>query len=174
MSLSARTSPGRNTLTTQSTRPTKLTLGLIRRNLGDCTAPVKAAAYSTVVRPVLEYSSTVWDPHQTSDIHNLEQVQRKAARFVHRNYTERTPGCVTSMIQSLGWSLYSIDGTQTDSLCYSESSMVWLTSLPTTFNPTTPVQEVPNACGSYKLLKTSTSTLFTPVLTVTGIACLPL
>ena len=79
------------------------TLGFIRRNLGDCTAPVKAAAYSTVVRPVLEYSSTVWDPHQTSDIHNLEQVQRRAARFVHRNYTERTPGCVTNMVQSLGW-----------------------------------------------------------------------
>ena len=58
----------------------------------------------------------------------------------------------------LGGSLYSIDSTQTDSLCYSKSSMVWLTSLPTTFNPTTPVREVPNACGSYKLLKTSTST----------------
>ena len=79
------------------------TLGVIRRNLGDCTAPVKAAAYSTLVRPVLEYSSTVWDPHQSSDIHNLEQVQRRAARFVNHNYTERTPGCVTNMVQSLGW-----------------------------------------------------------------------
>ena len=78
------------------------TLGVIRRNLGDCTAPVKAAAYSTLVRPVLEYSSTVWDPHQSSEIHNLEQVQRRAARFVHNNYTERTPGCVTNMFQSLG------------------------------------------------------------------------
>ena len=72
----------------------------------------------------------------------------------------------------LGGSLYSIDGTQTDSLCYFQSSMVWLTSLPTTFNPMTPVREVPNACGSYKLLKTST--LFTPILSVTGINCLPL
>ena len=64
---------------------------------------MKAAAYSTLVRPVLEYSSTVWDPHQSSDIHNLEQVQRRAARFVHHNYTERTPGCVSNMVQSLGW-----------------------------------------------------------------------
>ena len=79
------------------------TLSFIQRNLGDCTAPVKAAPYSIVVRPVLEYSSTVWDPHQTSDIHNLEQVQRRAAPFVHRSYTERTPGCVTNMVQSLGW-----------------------------------------------------------------------
>ena len=41
----------------------------------------------------------------------------------------------------LGVSLYNIDGTQTSSPCYSESSMVRLTSLPTTFNPTTPVRE---------------------------------
>ena len=78
------------------------TLGFIGRNLGDCTAPVKAAAYSTVVRPLLEYSSTVWDPHQTSDINNVEQVQHRAARFVHQNYTDRIPGCVTNMVQSLG------------------------------------------------------------------------
>ena len=56
-----------------------------------------------MVRPRLEYSSTVWDPHHNRDIHNLEQVQRRAARFVNRNYTEHTPGCVTNMIQSLGW-----------------------------------------------------------------------
>ena len=64
---------------------------------------MKSAAYTTVVRPVLKYSSTVWDPHQTSDVHNLKQVQRRAAHFVHRNYTEQTPGCVTNMVQSLGW-----------------------------------------------------------------------
>ena len=35
-----------------------------------------------------EYSSTVWDPNLTSDIHILEHVQRRAARLVHRNYTK--------------------------------------------------------------------------------------
>ena len=79
------------------------TLSFIWRNLGDCTAPVKSAAYTTVVRDVLKYSSTVWDPHQTSDVHNLKQVQHRAAHFVHRNYTEQTPECVTNMVQSLGW-----------------------------------------------------------------------
>ena len=77
------------------------------------------------------------------------------------------------MVQSLGWESLQ-HRRYTDRLCYLQSSMVWLTSLPTTFNPMTPVREVPNACGSYKLLKTSTSTLFTPVLSVTGINCLPL
>ena len=79
------------------------TLGFVRRNLSECTSQVKSVAYTTMVRPTLEYSSTVWDPHLTSDVHTLEQVQRQAARFVHRNYTQRTPGCVTSMVQSLGW-----------------------------------------------------------------------
>ena len=35
--------------------------------------------------------------------HKVEQVQRKAARFVHSSYTDRTPGCVTKMVQDLGW-----------------------------------------------------------------------
>ena len=75
------------------------TLGFVRRNLSDCITPVKAAAYTTIVRLVLEYSSTVWDPRLARDTHALGQVQRRAARFVHRNYSERTP---VSMDQSLG------------------------------------------------------------------------
>ena len=79
------------------------TLGFVRRNLSECTSQVKSVAYTTMVRPRLEYSSTVWDPHLTSDVHTLEQVQRRAARFVHRNYNQRTPRSVTNMVQSLGW-----------------------------------------------------------------------
>jgi hypothetical protein len=78
-------------------------MGFIRRNLRDCTKPVKAAAYTTMARLTLEYASTVWDPHSSAETHKLEQVQRRAARFVHNNYTERTPGCVTHMVQNLGW-----------------------------------------------------------------------
>ena len=49
------------------------TLGFVRRNLSDCSAPVKSAAYTTMVRPRLEYSSTVWDPHHNRDINSLER-----------------------------------------------------------------------------------------------------
>ena len=38
------------------------TLGFIRRNLGDCSKQVKVTAYTTMVRPTLEYSSPVLDP----------------------------------------------------------------------------------------------------------------
>ena len=33
----------------------------------------------------LEYSYIVWEPHHNRDIHNLEQVQHRAARFVNRD-----------------------------------------------------------------------------------------
>ena len=36
-------------------------------------------------------------------IKSIEQVQKRAARFVHNNYTDRTPGCVTNMVKSLKW-----------------------------------------------------------------------
>ena len=44
------------------------TLGFVKCNLRECTKPVKAASYTTLVRPVLEYASTIWDP--TTD-HNI-------------------------------------------------------------------------------------------------------
>ena len=66
----------------------------------------------------------------------------------------------------LDGSLYSIDCSQTDSLCCSAFRMVWSMSLQTTSNQTTPVREVPNVCVNYRQPKTYTSTPFTlrPVL----------
>ena len=65
--------------------------------------PVKSAAYTAIVRPTVEYASTVWDPSNQAKIKSIEQVQKRAARFVHNNYTDRTPGCVTNMVKSLKW-----------------------------------------------------------------------
>ena len=79
------------------------TLGFLRRNLGQCTMEVKSTAYTSLVRPVLDCASPAWDTTCSDDIVKLEKVQRQAARFVHGNYTERNPGCVTSMVKDLGW-----------------------------------------------------------------------
>ena len=38
------------------------TLGFLRRNLYSCPLEVKEAAYKGLVRPVLDYGSSVWDP----------------------------------------------------------------------------------------------------------------
>ena len=50
------------------------TVGFIRRNLKDCTKPVKSAAYTAIVRPTVEYASTVWDPSNQKKIKSIEQV----------------------------------------------------------------------------------------------------
>ena len=43
------------------------------------------------------------NPYRQKHIKAVEQMQRRAARYVCNNYTDRTPGCVTGMIQGLQW-----------------------------------------------------------------------
>ena len=76
-------------------------LGFLRRTLRKCPAKTKERAYTTYVRPILEYSSTVWDP-QSKDLSNkIEMVQRRGARFVKADYNQRHS--VTAMLQDLKW-----------------------------------------------------------------------
>ena len=77
------------------------TLGFLRRIFKDCTIPVKKATYTAMVRLAMEYASTVWDPVTQKNIQLLEQVQRRAARYVFNNYSDRQPGCVTQMVTDL-------------------------------------------------------------------------
>ncbi|MES9882686.1 MAG: hypothetical protein ABW185_17605, partial [Sedimenticola sp.] len=61
------------------------TLGFLRRNLKIASTANKEQAYFTLVRPLIEYASPVWDPytdpHETN-INKLEMVQHRAARYV--------------------------------------------------------------------------------------------
>ena len=45
----------------------------------------------------------MWDPYTRNQINQLEQVQRRAARFVNNNFYNREPGAVTAMISELSW-----------------------------------------------------------------------
>ena len=65
-----------------STRKGNGTLGFLRSNLKFCPEKLKETAYLGLVRSVLEYGATIWNPHLAKDINSLEMVQRKAARFV--------------------------------------------------------------------------------------------
>ena len=78
------------------------TLGVIRRNLNKCPTHIKAVAYTSLVRPILEYASAAWDLHSQNNINTLERIQRQAARFCKNNYS-REPGSVTKLLQELGW-----------------------------------------------------------------------
>ena len=77
-------------------------LGFLRRNLFSCPQDVKEAAYKGLVRPVLEYGSSVWDPHTKCLQEELKKVPNRAARFVTRNYTFEE-GSMTGILEQLKW-----------------------------------------------------------------------
>ena len=66
------------------------TSAFIHRNLRGCPHQTQAKCYKSLVRPVLEYSSSVWDPSQQSLINNLEMVQRRAARRIMHDFKPTT------------------------------------------------------------------------------------
>ena len=74
-------------------------LGFVRRNLYPCSESTKRLAYVTIIRPKLEYATAVWDPYRQEQIASIEAVQRRAARFIKRDYNRTSS--VTEMVQSL-------------------------------------------------------------------------
>ena len=78
------------------------TLGFLRRNLYSCSQEVKQAAYTGLVRPVLEYISSVWDPSGVGLQNEPEKVQNRAARIVGGNYNFET-GSMTGILEHLKW-----------------------------------------------------------------------
>ena len=78
------------------------TLGFLRRSLYSCPQEVKEAAYKELVRPVLNYGSSVWDPPGVVLQEELESVQKRAARFVTGNYSYET-GSMTDILGQLKW-----------------------------------------------------------------------
>ena len=58
--------------------------------------------YKGLVRPVLGFGSSVWDPHTKGLQEKLEKVQNRAARFVTRNYTFEE-GSMTGILEQLKW-----------------------------------------------------------------------
>lgn len=79
-------------------------LGLLRRHLHGCPSTTKELAYKALVQPILEYASAVWDPAQTTQIHRLEMLQRRAARFILDLPWDRGVTSVsTAIASSLKW-----------------------------------------------------------------------
>ena len=72
------------------------TLKFIKRNI----QTIKETAYKTYVRPLLEYSSSVWDPWQKKYIHQLEMVQHRAVRYILNDYAFTSS--VTEMLDKIG------------------------------------------------------------------------
>ena len=77
-------------------------LSFLERNFSRCPLKVKEQCYFTLVRPLLEYGCTAWDPYLTGQIEQLEKVNRRAARFVTGNHL-REHGNTAKNMENLGW-----------------------------------------------------------------------
>ena len=76
-------------------------LNYLKRNLKVTSPNIKERAYQSLVRPRLEYNSCTWDPHHQYQIHQIEMVQRRAARYVTNRYYNTSS--VNSMLTDLNW-----------------------------------------------------------------------
>jgi hypothetical protein len=90
-----------NTHIDRITSKANKTLGFLRRNLYSCPQNIKDMAYKTLVRPIFDYCSTVWDPHTQILINKIEAVQNRAARFVSGIYSRNTS--ITAIKRDLHW-----------------------------------------------------------------------
>ena len=72
------------------------TSAFLHRNIRTCPRKTKHLAYTTLVHPILEYASIIWDPHTASNINKLETVQRRSARHIMHNYSRHAS--VTTML----------------------------------------------------------------------------
>ena len=77
------------------------TRAFLPRNLRKATAAVKTCTYESLIRPILEYSGVVWDPHAAQDVNKLEMVQHRYARYTSRDYGRTSS--VTAILKTLGW-----------------------------------------------------------------------
>ena len=78
------------------------TLVFLGRTLFSCPQNVKEAGNKGMMRPILEYGSSIWDPHPDKLQKKLEKVQNRAARFVTRNYVYET-WSMTGILGQLKW-----------------------------------------------------------------------
>ena len=90
-----------NTHINKTAQRANTTSAFLHRNIRTCPRKTKHLAYTTLVRPILEYASIIWDPHTDTNIHKFEMVQRRSARHIMhiKNYTRHAS--VTTMLQHL-------------------------------------------------------------------------
>ena len=77
------------------------TVGFLRRNIRNVPENCRKTAYISLVRSVMEYGATIWNPNLKGDIDKLEKMQNRAIRFIKRDYRSRERGCITKMRKEL-------------------------------------------------------------------------
>jgi hypothetical protein len=49
----------------------------------------------------MEYGAIIWDLYNKNDINKLENLQRRGARFITKDYKSREEGSMTKMLRDL-------------------------------------------------------------------------
>ena len=62
-------------------------LGVLRRRFSKCSVNSKKLLFNATVKPIVEYASTVWDPHTQTDKKSLETIQNRGARYISGDYS---------------------------------------------------------------------------------------
>jgi hypothetical protein len=78
-------------------------LGFLHRNLHIKSRKIKEQAYKSLVRPQLEYATTVWDPYHKNQVDKIEKVQRRAARYMYVIGRHRNRSSINTMLEDLKW-----------------------------------------------------------------------
>ena len=81
-------------------------LNLLRRNLYFAPKSVKAKAYFSCVRPIIEYANVCWSPTTDKQKHMLEMVQHRAAKFATNTYPKKgqyEDFSISSLLSDLEW-----------------------------------------------------------------------
>ena len=84
----------------QMTSKANSTSAFIWRNLKGCPKQTQIHAYTSLVRPILEYASVVWDPHLKKDEKAVEMTQKRAMRRICQDYSNTTSA--TKLVASVG------------------------------------------------------------------------
>jgi hypothetical protein len=85
---------------TNITAKANRTSAFVYRNLKGCPTSVQTHCYKGLVRPVMEYASPVWDPHQEYLRDMLENVQKRSARRIMHNFDRDTDS--NTLVRDLG------------------------------------------------------------------------
>ena len=96
----------------------------LKRNLHKCSTSTKATAYISLVWPILEYASSVWDPYQYNKIYIIDRIQRREACWSLCNYDRYSS--VTLMQHQLNWKTFKNVRTLLDYHYYTKLLMITL------------------------------------------------
>ena len=79
---------------------TKRQIGLLHRHFHAGSPSCKSQLYKSLVLPILDYCSSLWDPNYAIHVNKPESVQKLAARFVSGRWNDN----YESLLNHLNWS----------------------------------------------------------------------